>query len=153
MRTSKTPVRKVIFDLYDRTIDVIIMGLVFVMLVLLLISFLDVILNIKTMLVDAFGAHGGEIEFRSLVGNVLDVFVVIELFNTFMGYMRTRHIRLSMLLDVTIVFALREMLLKLYDHAVAMPVLLMLGGVILVLVICRTLTHRFPSMGSKNNPD
>lgn len=153
MSTSKTPLREAIFDLYDRTIDIIVIGLVFVMLVLLVISFLDVILNIKTMLLDVFGAHGGDVEFRSLVGNVLDVFVVMELFNTFMGYIRTHHIHLSMLLDVTIVFALREMLLKLYDHTVAMPVLLMLGGVILVLVICRTFTRRFPPKASKNNPD
>lgn len=132
-----------IFKLYDRAIDVIVIGLVFVMLVLLLLSFFDMVLNLKEMIRTLFAHADVESGFRDLIGNVLDVFVVMELFNTFMGYARTRHVRLSALLDVTIVFALRETLIKLYEKQVPIEVLLTLAGIILVLVIARTLATRY----------
>ncbi|TAL85430.1 MAG: hypothetical protein EPN74_08075 [Rhodanobacter sp.] len=139
-----------IFALYDRALDVIVIGLVFVMLVLLVLSFADVLLNLKGMIVTLVTGSGGETEFHALIGNVLDVFVVMELFNTFMGYVRTRHVRLSALLDVTIVFALREMLIKLYDKQAAIEMLAGLAAIILVLVIARTLTARYsPVRGDK----
>lgn len=147
MNSRPPSIKHAIFALYDRCIDVIVIGLVLAMLLLLLLSFLDVVLNLKTMLTDAFGGAGGEGEFRRLVGNVLDVFVVVELFATFMGYVRTRHVRLSTLLDVTIVFALRELLIRLYDHQPAAQMLLVLVAVIAVLVGCRTLAARFPPHG------
>ncbi len=138
-----------IFTLYDRALDVIVIGLVFVMLVLLVLSFADVLFNLKAMIVTLVTATdtGGETEFHALIGNVLDVFVVMELFNTFMGYVRTRHVRLSALLDVTIVFALREMLIKLYDKQAPLEMLVGLAGIILVLVVARTLTARYSPVG------
>jgi uncharacterized membrane protein (DUF373 family) len=141
-----------IFKLYDRAIDVIVIGLVFVMLVLLLLSFFDVVLNLKEMIGALLDHADVESGFRNLIGNVLDVFVVMELFSTFMGYARTRHVRLSALLDVTIVFALRETLIKLYEKQVPIEVLLALAGIILVLVIARTLTARYsPSRPAKEH--
>lgn len=143
MAERRVSLKRTIFRLYDRTIDSVMVGLVFIMLVLMLLAFLDVLLDIRTMLLDAFGHRGGEVEFRTLVGDVLDVFVVVELFNTFMTYVRTRRVRMSTLLDLTIVFALREMLIKLYDRDVSVATLMTLSGVILTLVVCRTLTSRF----------
>jgi uncharacterized membrane protein (DUF373 family) len=142
-----------IFALYDRAIDFIVIGLVFVMLVLLLLSFFDVLVNLKAIVETLIGHADVESGFRTLIGNVLDVFVVMELFNTFMGYARTRHVRLSALLDVTIVFALREMLIKLYDKQVPIEMLLTLAGIILALVIARTLTSRYsPARNGKHMP-
>jgi uncharacterized membrane protein (DUF373 family) len=72
-----------------------------------------------------------------LVERVLDVVILIELFNTFMEYARTRHIRLSNLLDVTIVFALRETLIQLYAQVFSAADLLTLCVLVIVLVIAR----------------
>ena len=145
------PIAQAIFKLYDRTINVIMLVLVFMMLCVLLLSFYEVIVNMKDLLGDLLKGLGSDVDFRDLVGNVLDVFIVIELFSTFMDYVKTRRVRLSTLLDVTVVFALREMLLKLYDQKFSTPILLTLSAVILILVISRTLTTRYSprSLGSK----
>jgi len=74
---------------------------------------------------------------------VLDVVILIELFNTFMEYARTRHIRLSNLLDVSIVFALREILIKLYAQVFSSVDLLALCVVVIVLVVARSITSDF----------
>jgi uncharacterized membrane protein (DUF373 family) len=77
---------------------------------------------------------------RVLVERVLDVIILIELFNTFMEYARTRHIRLSNLLDVTIVFSLREILIKLYAQVFDPGDLLALCILVIVLVVARSIT-------------
>jgi uncharacterized membrane protein (DUF373 family) len=74
---------------------------------------------------------------------VLDVIILIELFNTFMEYARTRHIRITNILDVTIVFALREILIKLYAQVFSSVDLLALCVVVSVLVIARGITTGF----------
>lgn len=151
MESNPARIRQAMIRLYDRTLDVIVIGLVFLMLVLLLLAFADVVLDIKNLLVDLFRGLGKEMDFRHLVVNVLDVFVVIELFGTFVDYVRSHTVRLTTLLDVTVVFALREMLIKLYDSTFSAPVLLTLGGVILLLVVCRTITRTVAPKA--RNPD
>jgi uncharacterized membrane protein (DUF373 family) len=84
-----------------------------------------------------------EVALRELVARVLDVIILIELFNTFMEYARTRHIRISNILDVTIVFALREILIKLYAQVFSSVDLLALCVVVIVLVIARGITTGF----------
>jgi uncharacterized membrane protein (DUF373 family) len=81
-----------------------------------------------------------EVALRELVARVLDVVILIELFNTFMEYARTRHIRISNILDVTIVFALREILIKLYAQVFSSVDLLALCVVVIVLVLARAIT-------------
>ncbi|EQD72666.1 hypothetical protein B1A_05340, partial [mine drainage metagenome] len=67
----------------------------------------------------------------------------IELFATFTSYVRTRHVRMTQLLDVTIVFALREMLVKLYGNRFSAEELIGLCVIIILLIIGRSLTGRY----------
>jgi uncharacterized membrane protein (DUF373 family) len=61
-----------------------------------------------------------------------------------MEYARTRRIRISNLVDVTIVFALREILIKLYAQVFSSSDLLALCVVVIVLVIARSVITTFP---------
>lgn len=136
-------VKPLTLRLYDLIVDVIIIGSVLLMLIALLFSFFDV-LDITAHI----GLHlhpftTDESTFRSLVENVLDIFIVIELFSTFTGYARTRHIKISPLLDVTIVFALREVLIKLYANAVDIKELIGLSIIVIILVMARSLSVKF----------
>jgi uncharacterized membrane protein (DUF373 family) len=74
---------------------------------------------------------------------VLDVVILVELFNTFMEYARTRRIRLSNLLDLTIIFALREILIQLYAQIFSPANLLTLCVLVIVLVIARSIAAGF----------
>lgn len=138
-------IKMLVFGAYDRAVDVAILGVVPLMLVALGFAFVDAVVNTIHM-IPLLGPSSDDAEaFRTLVENVLDVIILIELFNTFMEYARTRHIRISTLLDVTIVFALREVLIKLYALRFVSGDVIALCGVVIILVIARTLTTRFPA--------
>lgn len=130
--------------LYDFAVDAVVIGLILIMLVVLVFSFVDVLLSVSKLIPALKTEALDEHEFRTLVTSVLDVFIVIELFSTFTGYVRTRHIRLAGLLDVTIVFTLREVLIKLYAQNFAIQDLVGLCLIALVLVVARSIVARFP---------
>ena len=111
-------------------------------------AFLQAVIGTLAMFPLAGQAAGDETILRGLVERVLEVIILIELFNTFMEYARTRHIRLSNLLDVTIVFALRELLIQLYAQVISAPDLLTLCVLVIVLVIARSIAARF----TRNQP-
>lgn len=134
--------KELIMRVYDRAIDVIVIGLVLVMIVVMAFAFFDVLLNMWHLIPSVKSKAVNEGEFRDLIVNVLDVFVVIELFNTFTGYVKTRRVRLTQLLDVTVVFALRELLVKLYANVFSTEQLIGLCVIVILLVLARSLTGR-----------
>lgn len=138
-------VKMLVFGLYDRTVDLAILGVVPLMLVALGFAFVDAVVNTIHMVPELGPVSENAEAFRTLVENVLDVVILVELFNTFMEYARTRHMRISTLLDVTVVFALREILIKLYAQKFVSGDVIALCVVVIVLVIARTLTTRFPA--------
>lgn len=134
--------RDLILRMYDRAIDVIIIGLVLIMIVVMGFAFFDVVMNVWRLIPDVKSNTVNAEDFRNLIVTVLDVFVLIELFDTFTSYVKTRHVRLTQLLDVTVVFALRELLVKLYANSFAASQLIGLCGIIILLVLARSLTSR-----------
>jgi uncharacterized membrane protein (DUF373 family) len=141
--------RRLVFRTYDRAVELVILGVIPLMLIALAFAFVEAVISMTHMIPlihatapdDSFSPD--EIALRMLVARVLDVIILIELFNTFMEYARTRHIRLSNLLDVTIVFALREILIKLYAQTFSSTDLLALCVVVIVLVVARGVTTSF----------
>ena len=141
--------RDLILRIYDRTIDVIVIGLVLVMIVVMAFAFFEVLRNVWGLIPSLKANTVGEDDFRDLIVNVLDVFVLIELFSTFTSYVKTRHVRLTQLLDVTVVFALREMLVKLYANVFSAEQLIGLCIIVILLVIGRSVTGRMsPGSGT-----
>ncbi len=135
--------RRLVFRFYDRAVEFVILGVIPLMLIALAFAFVEAVVGTMHMipLIHQTAADDAiapdEVALRMLVERVLDVVILIELFNTFMEYARTRHIRLSNLLDVTIVFALREILIKLYAQVFSSGDLLALCVVVIVLVFAR----------------
>lgn len=128
---------------YGLVVDGIIVCLIFLMLVVLLFSVTHVVMATWHMAPVLRTSSFEEQDFRALVENVLDVFIIIELFSTFTEYVRSRHVRISGLLDVTVVFTLRDILVKLYAQSFAVSDLIGLCLIALVLVIARSIAGRF----------
>lgn len=139
--------QSLILQIYDIVVDAIIIGLVMLMLIALAFAFMDVVDNMVHMIPILRGANADESQFRELVENVLDVFIVIELFSTFTGYVREHYVSISSLLDVTIVFSLREILVKLYAQSFSIDKLIGLCVIVIILVIARSIAGRFPPHG------
>ncbi len=135
--------RAAVFKFYDRAVEFVILGVIPLMLVALAFAFIQAVLSTIAMVPAINAPDTDESALRILVERVLDVVILIELFNTFMEYARTRHIRLSNLLDVTIVFALREILIQLYAQVFSATDLLTLCALVIVLVIARSIAAGF----------
>jgi uncharacterized membrane protein (DUF373 family) len=142
--------RRLVFRLYDRAVEFVILGVIPLMLIALFFAFLEAVIStahmiplLNTATPSNAEMSPDEVALRLLVNRVLEVVILIELFNTFMEYARTRHIRLSNLLDVTIVFGLREILIKLYAQVFSSVDLLALCVVVIVLVVARSITSDF----------
>lgn len=136
--------RDLILRIYDRTIDVIVIGLVLVMIIVMAFAFFQVALDVWGLVPSLKANMVSEEDFRNLIVNVLDVFILIELFATFTSFVKTRTVRLTQLLDVAIVFSLREMLVKLYANVFSTEQLIGLCVIVILLVIGRSLTGRLP---------
>ncbi len=146
---AHSDLRRVVFRIYDQAVELVILGVIPLMLIALAFAFIEALIGTAHMipLIHATApddsASPDEIALRELVARVLDVVILIELFNTFMEYARTRHMRLSNLLDVAIVFALREILIKLYAQVFSSSDLLALCVVVIVLVVARSIATSF----------
>lgn len=145
--------RSLIFHAYDLAVDVVIIGVIPLMLVALIFTFVEAFVSTINLIPLIRPADLDEIDLRVLIERILDVVILIELFNTFMDYARTRRIRLSTLLDVTIVFSLREILIKLYAQTFSAGDLISLCVVVIVLVIARSVTMRFSPANAKERPN
>ncbi len=132
--------RDLILRIYGRAIDVIVIGLVLVMIAVMAFAFFDVVRNVWNLVPVLKTNSVNAQDFKDLIVNLLDVFVLIELFGTFTDYVKTRHVGLTQLLDVTVVFTLRELLLKLYANALSPGQMIGLCIVVVLLVLARSLT-------------
>jgi uncharacterized membrane protein (DUF373 family) len=135
--------KQLIQRIYDATVDVIVYGLILLMLATLVFAFVDVLVDIVHLIPSLAKVKLDDNEFRDMVVSVLDVFVVIELFSIFINYVKVHRIRLSLLIDVTAVFILREMIIKIYGKSVSTEELLVLAVLLVVIVIARSITGRF----------
>lgn len=144
MREIETRLKDLALLGYGIIVDAVIICLIFLMLVVLLFSFADVVMATCRVIPELRPSTIAAQDFRGLVEEVLDVFIIIELFSTFAEYVRLRRVRISGLLDVTVVFTLREILVKLYAQSFATTDLIGLCVVALILVIGRSITGRFP---------
>ena len=129
-----------IFDLYDMVVDLIILSIIPLMLVALGFAFVEALISMIHLFPQWQIASLVSLSFRELVEKILDVVILIELFSAFMDYARTRRIHISTLIDMTIVFTLREVLVLLYGQNFLPGDLIALCIVIIVLVIARTIT-------------
>ena len=142
-KPGSAELRAAVFRVYDHAVELIILGIIPLMLVALGFAFIEALISTIGMFPLIHGATPDANALRVLVERVLDVVILIELFNTFMEYARTRRIRLSNLLDVTIVFALREILIQLYAQVFSSADLLTLFVLVIVLVIARSIAAGF----------
>lgn len=79
--------------------------------------------------------NSSELSTRKLVETILDGFVLIELFRSFVDYIESHRLHLSLLLETALVFVLREMASGLYmgnvhfwtmvGYAILIPALLL----------------------------
>ena len=87
--------------------------------------------------------------FGFIVTNLLTFFIILELFKSMVEYFRVHHLRLTFIVDATLVFILRDVMIDLYQHQSSPLHLAALAFLTLVLTVLRTLAIMYSPMEQK----
>ena len=87
--------------------------------------------------------------FSFTVTNLLTFFIILELFKSLVEYFREHRLRLTFIVDATLVFILREVMISLYQHQSPPLLITALAFLALVLGILRTLAIIYSPMERK----
>lgn len=76
-------------------------------------------------------------QYLKIISDVLTLFVLIELSRSLIEYFDTRRLRMTFIVDAALVFVLREVMIKLFEHKLPPDEIYALSVLILVLAILR----------------
>jgi uncharacterized membrane protein (DUF373 family) len=77
-------------------------------------------------------------DYQRIISDILTLFILIELSRSLVEYFDTNRLRLTFIVDATIVFVLREMMIRLFEHEVVPNEIFSLSALLLVLGAIRT---------------
>ena len=72
-------------------------------------------------------------DYQTIIFNVLTLFILIELSRSLVEYFDTKRLRLTFIVDATIVFVLRELMIQLFEHKIQSDQILALSALLFVL--------------------
>ena len=120
-------------------IDLVTIIILYVLLLALLAGVTNILLDIKSIL---FGTLGGG--FGQIVASVLTIFILIDLFKTFVDFREHEEIRITYVTDATILIVMREIAAGVYAQRFDYQFILGLSTLLLILGIVRALTVKYP---------
>ncbi|KGO34766.1 MAG: phosphate-starvation-inducible PsiE family protein [Desulfoprunum sp.] len=100
-------------EVFDRAVDAIINVLIIYIIFLLIAGLLKVLYPLNLLFEDYFRT----IDMSRTVSDILTFLVMIELFRSFIEYLKVKRIRLHSMIDPAIIFIIRELIVMLYSHA------------------------------------
>lgn len=127
---------------FNRVMDLFFKSLIFFVVLILAIGLFRLFLETwkvmaRSDLKEAFGFT---------VTNLLTFFIIMELFKSLVEYFREHRLRLTFIVDATLVFILREVMIGLYQHQTSPVQLAGLALMALVLGALRTLAIVYSPM-------
>jgi len=120
-------------------IDLVTIIILYVLLLALLAGVINILMDIKSIL---FGTLGGG--FGQIVASVLTIFILIDLFKTFVDFREHEEIRITYVTDATILIVMREIAAGVYAQRFDYQFILGLSILLLILGIVRALTVKYP---------
>jgi uncharacterized membrane protein (DUF373 family) len=120
-------------------IDLATIIILYILLLALIVGVINILLAIKSIL---FGTLVGG--FGQIVSSVLTIFVLIDLFKTFVDYREHKEIRLTYVTDATILIVMREITAGIYAQRFDYQFILGMSVLLLTLGIIRALTVKYP---------
>ena len=119
-------------------------SILFSLFVLELILSAGLFLNLIKIFYDIYGSYPNINEIiRHLINNALSMFILIEIIKSINDYIYYKRIRISVVLDVSIIILLRELVLGLYQHTISESFAIVITGIIFIMIIARVITIKF----------
>ena len=127
---------------FNRVIDLLFKLLIFFVVLVLTMGLIKMFLEVWSVMVrselkEAFGF---------IVTNLLTFFIILELFKSLVEYFREHRLKLTFIVDATLVFILREVMIGLYQHQSSPLQICALALLALVLGAVRTLAIVYSPM-------
>jgi len=126
--------------IFSKALQYIINVLVLYIIIVLSIGLIKTLAGVRSFFVNISVGQ----TFNVVVTDILTFLVIIELFKSFIDYFKAHRIRLNTMIDPAIMFVIRELIMKLYDHeTLTSQGLFGFGFLIVCLGVVRTLAVRF----------
>ena len=125
--------------IFKITIDLVTVVILYILLLSLLVGVAHILMDIKSII---FGTLGGG--FGQIVSSVLTIFVLIDLFKTFVDFREHKEIRITYVTDATILIVMREIAAGVYDQRFDYQFILGLSTLLLILGIIKALAVKYP---------
>ncbi len=116
-------------ELFQRTIDIVFATMLVFITLGLVVGVVRLFLNLGSILTTK--AITGS--YLPIVSDVLTLFVLVELSRSLVEYFDENRLRLTFIVDAGIVFVLREIMIKLFEHKLSVEETLALSALLLVL--------------------
>lgn len=126
--------------MFKTIIDLVTIIILYILILALLAGVINILLQIKSIL---FGTFGGG--FGQVVSSVLTIFILIDLFKTFVDFREHEEIRLTYVTDATILIVMREIAAGVYAQRFDYQFILGLSILLLILGIIRALAVKYPT--------
>jgi uncharacterized membrane protein (DUF373 family) len=119
-------------------------SILFSLFVLELILSVGLFLNLIKIFYDIYSSYPNINEItKHLINNALSMFILIEIIRSINDYIHYKRIRISVVLDVSIIILLRELVLGLYQHTISESFAIIITGIIFIMIIARAITIKF----------
>ncbi|MDR3629507.1 MAG: phosphate-starvation-inducible PsiE family protein [Desulfocapsaceae bacterium] len=126
--------------MFHAMVGYIINILIFYIIFILMAGLLKILYPINVLFEQFFF----KLDLSRSVSDILTFLVMIELFRSFIEYLKVKRIRLHSMIDPAIIFIIRELIVMLYSHTPLVGSTLMgFAGLLLALGIVRTMAVIF----------
>jgi uncharacterized membrane protein (DUF373 family) len=125
--------------IFKMTIDLVTIVILYILILALLAGVINILKDVKSIV---YGTLGGG--FGQIVSSVLTIFVLIDLFKTFVDFREHEEIRITYVTDATILIVMREIAAGVYDQRFDFQFILGLSTLLLILGITKALAVKYP---------
>lgn len=124
--------------IFRKIIDSITTLFLYILLLTLVVGMIKTLFDLRLTLFTSL-----DIGFNHMISSVLTIFILIDLFNTFVDYHEHERIKLTYVTDATILIVMREIAVGMYAKEFDHNFIFALSSLILVLGIVRVLAIKY----------
>lgn len=100
--------------LFKKVIDIIIKMMIPLVILAIMMGIARIFIDLKVV----FKSPTISLGFDIMVTNMLSLFIVVELLKSIIEYFEVRRLKITFIVDATIVFILREVMIGIYQHKI-----------------------------------
>lgn len=115
--------------IFDRVVAAVFGVMMLVITIGLIIGVASLFLDIGNLLME----HKLTAGYQQIISDVLTLFIMIELLRSIVEYFSAKRLRMTFIVDAAIVFVLREIMIKLFEHKITPEEIYAMSALLLVL--------------------